>query len=66
MKTYLIFMNEPHARIYEYLAKNKYDALKAYNSEHQTDYKIKKSGPLEIIEKTAWSNYNFKKASFAS
>ena len=42
MKTYWIFKNEPSATINEYTAATKKEALKMYNMEHGTDYKIKK------------------------
>ena len=52
MKTYLIFWNEPHATINEYKSNSKREALKMYNTEHGTNYKIKKDGPLWIVEKS--------------
>ena len=66
MKTYLIFWNEPHATINEYKADSKREALKMYNAEHGTNYKIKKYGLLWIVEKSDWYHYNFRKISYAA
>lgn len=68
MKTYWIFKNEPKSEISEYMAESKREALKMYNAEHNTDYKIKKEKPYSkicIVEKTAYLHYNFRMFSYA-
>lgn len=68
MKTYWIFRNEPSAIIDEYNAKTKREALKMYNAEHETNYKIKKSSPFSkicITEKMDYLHYNFRLFSYA-
>ena len=68
MKTYWIFKNEPKSEISEYTTESKREALKMYNAEHNTDYKIKKETPYSkicIAEKTAYLHYNFRMFSYA-
>lgn len=68
VKTYWIFKNEPKSEISEYTAESKREALKMYNAEHNTDYKIKKEKPYSkicIVEKTAYLHYNFRMFSYA-
>lgn len=68
MKIYWIFKNEPSAEIKEYSAETKREALKMYNAEHETNYKIKKGNPFSavcIVEKTAYLHYNIRLFSYA-
>lgn len=68
MKLYWIFKNEPSAKISEYKANGKKEALKMYNEDHGTNFKIKKGNPFSavcIVEKTAYLHYNFRLFSYA-
>jgi hypothetical protein len=68
MKIYWIFKNEPSAKISEYRANTKTEALKMYNADHETNLKIKKENPFSavcIAEKTAYLHYNFRLFSYA-
>lgn len=68
MKIYWIFKNEPSAEIKEYNAESKREALKKYNTECGTDYKIKKENPYSkicIVEKMAYLHYDFRSFSYA-
>lgn len=42
MKTYLIFLNEPNAEIFDFKAESKREALNQYNQMMRTNFKIKK------------------------
>lgn len=66
MKTYLVFLNEPNAEIFDFMAESKREALNQYNQMMKTNFKIKKEGYLWIVEKRAWYNYDFRKVSCAS
>lgn len=71
MKEYWIFKNEPHSKIFSVMAESKHDALKEYNRENETNYKIVSEynalgkEKILVVLKSAWLNYDFRKVSNA-